>query len=75
MKILEITSQNRRDFCAILACEACGNKQELNTGYDDHFYHANVIPSIRCTECHKSRNDIGAENPAITTRYPEGFQV
>lgn len=51
MKIKTITSQHRRDFNADLECEHCGYVQKLSGGYDDDFYHANVIPSIKCDRC------------------------
>ena len=57
MKIDEITSQNRRDFHAILICESCGETQVLNNGYDDDNYHRNVIPNIPCKSCGKKSPD------------------
>lgn len=57
MKIKEITSQNRRDFRAILICQHCNSEQELTSGYDDDFYHRNVIPNIKCDECGKKAGD------------------
>lgn len=51
MKIKEITWQMRRDFAAILECEHCKNEQELSSGYDDDYFHSNVIPKIKCHKC------------------------
>lgn len=51
MKIQQILSQHRRDFTATLVCENCNNIQKLSSGYDDDFYHNNVIPAIKCDAC------------------------
>lgn len=72
MKIKEILSQDRRDFTATLVCEHCGHEESLLGGYDDANYHQNVIPNFTCPECGKK----APENyRALTTKYPEGFQV
>jgi len=34
MKLIKITSRNRRDFHGIYKCENCGN-EEKHSGYDD----------------------------------------
>lgn len=52
MKIKEIISQNRRDFTAIYVCEHCAYKEKAY-GYDDHNFHANVIPNMECKSCSK----------------------
>lgn len=52
MKIKKITSQNRRDYTAIMICEHCGHEQ-TDDGYDDANYHKNVIPEIKCKSCDK----------------------
>jgi len=36
MKLIEITSQHRRDFHGIYECEGCGNKEE-HSGYFDFY--------------------------------------
>ena len=38
MKIQAILTQRRRDFTAVLEC-SCGTTQQLDSGYDDDFYH------------------------------------
>jgi len=53
MKIQEIKSQHRRDFNAIYACEHCGYKME-KSGYDDDYFHQNVIPMMKCPACGKT---------------------
>jgi primosomal protein N' len=55
MIIREITFQHRNDFAANMLCEHCGHVQKLTSGYDDHNYHANVIPRMKCNICHKDR--------------------
>lgn len=69
MKIKKITSQYRRDFTAILECEHCGDEYELLNGYDDAFFHKEVIPDIPCKKCKKK----APENyRPLTTKYREG---
>ena len=71
MKIKEIKSQNRRDFQAIYICEHCGYERE-GSGYDDANFHNNVIPNWECNKCGKKAKD---GYRALTTKYPEGFQI
>ena len=70
MKIKKIIEQIRRDFSALMLCEFCGHEQKLSSGYDDRYYHDNVIPGIKCKSCDKSTLDGGTQ-----TKYPEGFQI
>lgn len=53
MQIKQRISQHRRDFWAIYVCEHCGNETEKQSGYDDAYFHQNVIPAMVCTECGK----------------------
>jgi primosomal protein N' len=71
MKINKILYQHRRDFKAIYECEHCGYTIE-GSGYDDANFHQNVIPSMKCDECGKQAPD---DYRALTTKYPEGFQI
>ena len=71
MKIKEIKSQCRRDFTAIYECEHCAAERE-GTGYDDAYFHNNVIPEMKCESCGKSASE---NYRALTTKYPEGQQV
>ena len=71
MRIKEITYQHRRDFQAIYECDHCGYTEE-GSGYDDKFFHANVIPNMVCSECGEKAKD--TYRP-LTTKYPEGFQI
>lgn len=56
MKILEILDQHRNDFRAMLECEHCKHQQKLTSGYDDAYYHNEVLPKgIFCQKCGKNR--------------------
>lgn len=75
MELIKITNQSRRDFDGILKCQFCGHEEVLNGGYDDNYYHTEVIPSFVCPQCNKSTI---SENDAIRankTKYPEGYQI
>ena len=56
MKIKEILRQSRRDFTANFECEHCGDVVKKN-GYDDHFFHNDVIPGWVCVKCGKKASD------------------
>lgn len=71
MKIKTIVSQSRRDFKAIYECEHCGATKE-GSGYDDDFFHKNVIPTFICEECGKTAADNYIPQK---TKYPEGFVI
>lgn len=55
MKIREITSTHNNDFRAVMVCEHCESTQQLNTGYNDSYYHSRVIPAMVCVTCGKDR--------------------
>ena len=69
MKIKKITNQIRRDFWADMECEHCGNIDMNISGYDDHYFHTNVIPKMECKVCTKTAGD---DYRPLTTKYPEG---
>jgi len=71
MKIKEITSQSRRDFRAIYECEHCGVTHE-GTGYDDSYFHQNVIPDMECKKCGKKADK---DYTPRATKYPEGMVI
>ena len=75
MKISKIISQHRRDFSAEYICEECGNKQINNSGYDDDYYHKNVIPNMKCKKCGESTITLKKPINPQATKYPEGFQI
>lgn len=71
MRIKSIISQHRRDFIADYECEWCGNVERLD-GYDDAYFHQNVIPTMKCKKC----GNVANENyRPLATKYPEGFQI
>ena len=73
MFIKRILTQHRRDFSALMECEHCGADHELLTGYDDRYYHDNVIPEIKCHQCGKDSG--GVPYRPKETRYPDNYQV
>lgn len=75
MKIAKMLSQNRRDFWADFECEGCGDVEHHQVGYDDRYFHDEVIPAMVCKKCGKSRNDLGIKEEPTATRFPEGLQV
>ena len=74
MKITSIVSQNRRDFTAIYECEGCGETVRKG-GYDDRNFHDNVVPNMECSNCGKSRNDMGVTGERVETKYPSWMNV
>jgi len=72
MKIIKINSQNRRDFYADYECENCGHVDKNKSGYDDGYFHNEVIPNMKCSKC-------GKKSPKnykpVSTKYPDGVQV
>lgn len=71
MKIKKIISQNRRDFRAIYECEHCGDEHEAY-GYDDHNFHHNVIPGMRCPKCGRTASE---DYRPLATKYEEHVVV
>ena len=71
MKIKKITWQYRRDFYADYECEHCGHV-ENSEGYDDAYFHTEVIPKMKCKECEKTA---GEDYRPLTTKYAECVQV
>lgn len=71
MKIKKIISQHRRDFQAVYECEHCGHT-ENGYGYDDDFFHNEVIPNKVCPKCGKKADK---NYRALSTKYPEGMTV
>jgi len=75
MKLLEITSQSRRDFRGTYECEFCEHVEKSVSGYDDHNFHANVTPNMKCKSCGESTLSKGGDVQQIRTRYPDGYQI
>ena len=51
-----------------MECEHCGNIEKNVSGYDDAFFHANVIPKMKCKKCGKTAGD---DYRPLTTKYSE----
>lgn len=68
MKIVKMVNQYRRDFRAVFECENCGDK-ETKSGYDDRNFHDNVIPTMECRKCGKTRKDLGIIGVPTETKY------
>ena len=75
MRIHEMISQHRRDFTAIMRCEFCGHQEKESSGYDDTYYHTNVIPNMKCENCNKSTISEGAEIKPQATKYPDNYVI
>lgn len=71
MKIKTIISQCRRDFTATYECEHCGHTHS-GSGYDDAYFHRNVIPSMECPSCGMTAS---IEYRPLATKYAEGEVV
>lgn len=71
MKIEKILNQNRRDFTAIFKCEHC-NESEKMGGYDDSYFHQEVIPKMICKNCGK-KADLNYR--PLSTKYADGVTV
>ena len=67
MKIKKILWQNRRDFRAVYVCEHCGYEEE-GSGYDDKYFHGNVIPKKECAKCGKTAPE---DYRPLSTKYEE----
>lgn len=71
MKIKKILYRNRRDFNAIYVCEHCGY-EEKRYGYDDTYFHREVIPNMKCKQCGKIAPK---DYEPIPTKYPDSKTV
>jgi ribosomal protein L37AE/L43A len=71
MKIKRMLNQHRRDFTAVFVCESCGI-EEQKRGYDDTYFHNNVIPKMTCKSCGKTATE---DYTPQKTKYPDGLQV
>jgi len=72
MKIDRITYQYRRDFKAVFICEHCGAVTKEIWGYDDAYYHNNVIPAMICEKCGKAA---GEDYRPLAPKYPEYMTI
>lgn len=67
MRIKEILWQHRRDFRALYECEHCGHERK-GSGYDDTYFHREVIPKMRCEKCGKTA---GEDYRPLAPKYPD----
>ncbi len=67
MKIEKIIGQHRRDFTAIYKCEHCGHEEE-GGGYDDSYFHKEVIPEMKCSKCKKKADE---NYRPLATKHPD----
>jgi transcription elongation factor Elf1 len=75
MKLIEVTSQHRRDFWGTYKCEFCNHTEKNVSGYDDYNFHANVTPQMNCKECGESTLSKGGSVQQVQTKYPEHYQI
>ena len=59
MIIKTINNQLRNDLYGQLECESCGAEEKF-VGYNDSYWHAQVLPARKCKSCGKSRADMVA---------------
>jgi endogenous inhibitor of DNA gyrase (YacG/DUF329 family) len=75
MRIKQITWQYRRDFEAVYVCPFCGYEVKTD-GYDDRYFHEEVIPAAKCPKCGKCENDDPSMNyRPLTTKYADDVQI
>lgn len=44
-----------RDLYGVIKCEHCGVSDKLSGGYDDGYWHKNVLPAFHCKACGLNR--------------------
>jgi len=72
MRIKEKKYQHRRDFEADFICEHCGNIEKDVSGYDDAYFHNEVIPTWKCKKCGKTADE---NYRPLVTKYSEEMQI
>jgi len=72
MRILKIREQHRRDFWADYICEHCGYIEKNKPGYDDTYFHENVIPNMKCPKCGKTA---GEDYKPLTPKYADWMVI
>ncbi len=70
MRLIEKRNQHRRDFTGLYRCEGCGHEQTGN-GYDDTYFHRQVIPAMECKACGESTNSLETEPQPMATKYAD----
>jgi len=71
MKIKRIIAQSRRDFNAIYECEHCGFEKD-GDGYDDAYFHHEVIPAMKCEKCGKAAS---SDYRPLATKHPASATI
>jgi hypothetical protein len=75
MKLQQITDQHRRDFWGTYECEFCSHIEKNVSGYDDHNFHTNVTPKMKCKSCGESTLSKEGDVQQVQTKYPGGYQI
>lgn len=77
MKLIQVTSRNRRDLYFDAKCQSCGATERSIAGYDDAHFWTKVLPDMKCRQpgCGKSTNDLQLPVEPVPMRYPESWQV
>lgn len=60
-EIIETRNQFRRDFTADYKCEGCGHIAKKVSGYDDHYFHNQVVPTMICSNCGETSESLKAD--------------
>jgi len=68
MQLIKKINQTRRDFTGVYECQNCKNI-EKKEGYDDNYFHDEVIPDMKCSKCGQSTNSLKLKNERIATKY------
>ncbi len=71
MRLKKIISQHRRDFNALYECEHCGDTHE-GSGYDDSYFHNNIVPNLECVKCGKKSD---STYRPLAARYADNMIV
>jgi rubrerythrin len=74
MKLIKISNRSRRDFTGEYECESCGHKH-TGYGYDDRYFHHDVIPNMKCPRCGQSTVSLGLEPMPHATKYPDWMVI
>jgi hypothetical protein len=73
MRLVKILSQHQRDFKGEYQCENCNAFEDIR-GYDDRYFHDNVIPKMKCDRCGLSTLDTGTPVQLVKTEYTDSTQ-
>lgn len=65
MKITTIRAQHGHDMYGTFTCEHCNKETPMQGGYDDAYYHEEVVPAMHCPHCGKNR--AGAQKEPVPT--------